>query len=394
MLKIRVHLLFCLMWVFAFQSNAQTPAVAAGQSMPGMEAFDEAMQTLMQNGNYPGATLAVAFQGRLLLNKAYGNAKKGLGGSTPMAVDQRMRIASMSKLITAVAALKAAEQGKLDLDQPFAKLLGFSNAASDYADPRVLQITTRQLLQNHAGWTIDRASDPAFERVPPCPQRSARWASTMKLDAEPGQLYSYSNINFCLAQQVIEKATGQKYEDFVKTEIAAPAGIKSWEFATLRGKADEPEYIMQSGDKGSPYANLDFESLGGAGAWTSTASDYVRFLSALRNHGGRSLLSAASFAQLHTRPSAAASASTPVYYGLAVRARLLDNGRFNLWHSGSLPGTSSLGLSYASGWNIVVIFNSRVAGSDRDQSVGDTDRLLGQAAGKTKVLAGEIAPLW
>jgi CubicO group peptidase (beta-lactamase class C family) len=383
-----------VLWLFAigaFQASAQTPATVSGQSLPGMEALDEAMQTLMQNNSYPGGTLAVAFQGRLVFNKAYGFAKPGLFSKSPMQVDQRMRIASMSKLITAVAALKAVDQGKLDLDQPFAKLLGFPANPSEYADPRVLQITVRQLLQNHAGWVIDRARDPMFDCTPACPGNSARWLASAKLDAEPGQLYSYSNINFCLAQQVIEKATGQKYVEYVKTNIAAPAGIQSWEFATLRGKDDEPEYVS---DNAAAYSNLDFESLGGAGAWTSTAADYVRFLSALRNHGGRSLLSAASFTQLHGRPAAAASASNPVYYGLGVRARALDNGRVNLWHSGSLPGTSSLGLSYASGWNIVVIFNSRVAGPDRDQATGDTDRLLGLAAGKTKLPAGEIAPLW
>jgi CubicO group peptidase (beta-lactamase class C family) len=369
---------------------AQTPS--AGQSLPGLEAFDGAMQTIISNQKYPGGTLAVAFQGRLVFNKAYGVAKKGFSGTTPMVVDQRMRIASMSKLITAVAALKAAEQGKLDLDKPFVESMGYSTQSSDYADARVTKITLRQLLQNHAGWTIDRSQDPIFERVPPCPHRSARWISTMKLDAEPGQLYSYSNISFCLVQQAIEKATGRKYEEYVKTEIAAPAGINSWEFATLRGKADEPDYVVQDGDKGSSDANIDFESLGGAGAWTSSAADYVRLYTALRGYKGQALLKPESFAQLHSRPQAAASASTPGYYGLGVLTRALDNGGHNLWHTGSLPGTSSYGASYASGWTIVAIFNSRVPQAIRNQAMGEVDRLLGQAPGKSKRPEGELSP--
>jgi CubicO group peptidase (beta-lactamase class C family) len=270
--------------------------------------------------------------------------------------------------------------------------MGYSAKAEDYADARVRQVTIRQLLQNHAGWTIDRSQDPMFERVPPCPGRAARWLGSMKLDAEPGQLYSYSNINFCLAQLAIEKVTGQKYEDFVKSQIATPVGIKSWEFATLRSKSDEPEYVMQSGDKGSPYTNLDFEALGGAGAWTSTASDYARFLNALRAYRGVTLLSAASLAQLYARPAAAASATAPSFYSLGVRTRVFDNNRFTAWHSGSLPGTSTTGLSYSNGWVVVAFFNSRVPGSDRQEAVGDTDRLLGQAAGKSKPPAGELPP--
>ena len=178
------------------------PTPPAGQAVPGLEAFDEAMLGLIQKFGYPGGTLAVAFQGRLVLNKAYGFARKGLTSSSPMSVDQRMRIASLSKMITAASALKAAEEGLLNLDKPFVEILAFSQNPSDYADPRVTQITTRQLLQNHAGWTIDRSQDPMFERVPPCPGRAARWLSAAKLDAAPGMLYSYGNINFCLAQLV------------------------------------------------------------------------------------------------------------------------------------------------------------------------------------------------
>ncbi len=393
MIRLIHQLLICLLMPVAFSSvfaQAQLPSV--GQSLPGLEAFDEAMQSIMSNNKYPAGTLAVGYQGRLVLNKAYGDAKRGFSSNTPMVMDQRMRIGSMSKLITAVAALKAAEQGKLDLDKPFVELMGYSTQGSDYADARVSKVTLRHLLQNHAGWTIDRSNDPMFERVSPCPQRSARWLSTMKLDAEPGQLYSYSNISFCLVQQAIEKATGRKYEEYVKAEIAAPAGIKSWEFATLRGKADEPDYISQAGDDGSPYANMDFESIGGAGAWTSTAADYVRFWTALRGYKGLALLKPALFAQLHGRPQAAASATTPMYYGLGVRARVLDISNHNLWHTGSLPGTSSFGVSFASGWSIVAIFNSRVPLALREQAAGVTDRLLNQAARRSKPPEGELPP--
>jgi CubicO group peptidase (beta-lactamase class C family) len=381
--------LWLLLALACTRAFAQTPSAPAGQSLPGLEAFDEAMQTIMSNNNYPGGTLAVAFQGRIVLNKAYGVAKRGFGSSTPMAADQRMRVASMSKLITAVAALKAAEQGKLDLDKPFVEIVGYSTQASDYADARVTKVSVRQLLQNHAGWTMDRSQDPMFERAPPCPQRSARWLSSMKLDAEPGQLYSYSNINFCLAQQAIEKSTGKKYEEYVKAEIAIPAGIKSWEFATPRGKADEPDYML-NGEPGN--LQIDFEALGGAGAWTSTAADYVRFYSGLRGYKGLALLSPASFAQLHARPATASSATNPVYYGLGTNVRAVNQTTYTLFHAGSLPGTSSLGQAFLSGWTMVAIFNSRLPQAQREQAVSEASRLLSQAATKSKPPEGDLTP--
>lgn len=97
--------------------------------------------------------------------------------------------------------------GKLDLDKPIVQVPGFSEKAADYLDERVTAIMLRHLLQDHAGWVIDRSNDPMFEHSPPCPNGIARWLSAQKLQADPGQLYSYSNLNFCLAQLAIEKST-------------------------------------------------------------------------------------------------------------------------------------------------------------------------------------------
>ncbi len=372
--------------------NAQAQLPATGKALPGLEAFDEVMLATLAKNDYTGGTLAVSYQGRMVLNKAYGFAKKGFSGNTPMAVDQRMRIASMSKWITGVAVLKAAEQGKLNLDQPAAQILGWSQKPADYADTRVLKITVRQLVQNHAGWAIDRANDPMFERVPPCPNSAERWASRQKLETDAGQHYSYSNINFCIAQLALEKATGQAYQDFVKTQIAQPLGLNSWQFATLRGADDEPEYTSSAGSDASPYTHLNFEALGAAGAWTSTSSDYVRFLSALRGYKGQSLLKAESMAQLIARPASADGASKPVYYGLGTNIRALDGGRFNAWHHGSLTGTTSYGASLANGWTVFAVFNRRVTQDKRDAATGDFDRALGQAIGKSGRPEGEISP--
>ena len=372
-------------------ASASAQVSSTGQSLPGLEAFDEAMQTLMSKYKYPGGSLAVAYQGRLVFNKAYGDAKRGFSSNTPMTPGHRMRIGSMSKLITAVAALKAVEQGVLDLDRPFVDIMGYSKPVSDYADARITKVTLRQLLQNHAGWTIDRSRDPVFDPVPKCPHQSLRWLTSMKLDAEPGHLYSYSNISFCLAQQAIEKATGRKYEEYVKTEIAAPSGIKSWQFGTVRPKVDEPEYFAVSGDR--RLLDSYFEDIGGAGAWTSTAEDYVRFWTALRGYKGFSLLKPTTFAQLHRRPEAAGSANLGLHYGLGVRARHLDNGGYNFSHTGSLPGTSAFTVSLSSGWSAAVIFNTRVSPhSLYEQAANDADRSMLLAVRQSKPPEGELYP--
>ncbi|MEN9539067.1 MAG: D-aminoacylase [Pseudomonadota bacterium] len=373
-------------------SSGQTGVPVAGQVVPGLEAFDAVMQATLAKHDYPGGTLAVAYQGRMVLNKAYGYAKRGLTGNVPMATDQRMRIASMSKWITGAAVLKAAEQGKLKLDQPLVDVLGWSQTPGDYVDPRAMKITVRHLVQNHAGWTIDRANDPMFERVPACPGSAERWVSRKKLDADPGHLYSYGNINFCLAQLALEKATGQAYADYVRTHIAQPLGISSWQLALARGSADEPEYTATQGADSNPYTQIDMEALGAAGAWTSSASDYVRFLSGLRGYRGKAVLAPEFLAQMIARPVAGDAAGKPVYYGLGANIRVLEGGGYNAWHHGSLAGTTSFGASYANGWTVFAVFNRRLPRETRDAATIEFDRAISQAIGRSGRPDGEISP--
>jgi CubicO group peptidase (beta-lactamase class C family) len=369
----------------------QSGVPSTGPAVPGLEALDAAMQVTLAKHDYPGGTLAATYQGRLVFNKAFGYARRGLTGQTPMGVDQRMRIASMSKWITGAAVLMAVEQGKLKLDQPLVEILGWSALPGDYADPRATKITVRHLVQNHAGWTIDRAQDPMFERVPPCPGSAERWVRQQKLEAEPGHLYGYGNINFCLAQLALEKATGDPYADYVKAHIAQPLGISSWQLASARGGADEPEYEATRGADGNPYTQVDMASLGAAGAWTSSASDYVRFLSGLRGQRGKALLSPESIAQMTTRPASVEGAGKPVFYGMGANVRVLDAGRYNAWHHGSLAGTTSFGASYANGWTVFAVFNRRLPRDSRDAAAAELDRALSQAIGQSGRPDGEIA---
>lgn len=381
-----------VLWALAWCAAAQPAVPVSGQAVAGLEAFDAAMLATLDKHGYAGGTLAVSYQGRLVLNKAYGFASKGLLSGTPMAVDQRMRIASLSKWITAVAVLQAAEQGKLKLDQPFVELLGWAGTPQSLADPRVARISVRQLLQNHAGWVIDRSNDPMFQPVPRCPGDAQAWVAGQTLAADPGLLFSYGNINFCLAQLVLEKMAGQPYAEVVKAQLAGPLGLSSWQLATAPAAPDEPHYPATPATRSTPVSQAILDGLGGAGAWTSTARDYLRFLDALRGHRGKPLLTPESWAQLTRRPAAPESADKPWYYGLGVLVRVLDNGRFNLWHHGSLEGTSSFAVTYANGWSLVAIFNGRVAGPQRDAASAELDRTLAQALRASGTPQGEIRP--
>ncbi len=373
-------------------ADAERPRIT-GQALPGLQVFDQAMLATLDQHGYPGGTLAVTYQGRLVLNRAYGFADPSLFTRKPMAVDQRMRIASLSKAITAVAVSVAAQRGLLALDASLVQAMGWPTDPSTYADPRLAQITLRQLLQNHAGWVIDRARDPMFQTTPACPSSAQAWFSAQKLVAEAGQAFSYSNINFCLVQLALEKATGQAYADFVRQHIAQPLGITSWQLAQATPGPDEPAYAPAPGARNTDIPTQAILSgLGGAGAWTSSASDYLRLYNALRGYGSAPLIGAEFLAALWQRPAAPEGASRPWFYGLGMFVRDLDGGRVNFWHHGSLEGTTSFAASYANGWAVAAIFNGRLAGSaNREEASLQLDRTLGAAMRASTPPQGALA---
>jgi CubicO group peptidase (beta-lactamase class C family) len=149
--------------------------------------------------------------------------------------------------------------------------------------------------------------------------------------------------------------------------------------------------VALSGEVMQPYLNLDFEALGAAGAWTSSAADFARLLSALRGQGSASVLKAESITQLLNAPTAESGAS---YYGLGSNVRRFDGNRYSFWHHGSLPGTSSVGISYPNGWNVVAIFNARTATTEaRAQTSQDLDRTISQAVAKVRAAgSAEVKP--
>ena len=226
------------------QPNIQ-PVTSSGEELFGLEAFDQAMLVLMAENYLPSGTLAVAYQGRLVLAKGYGFASKGFMKSEPMQPKYRLRIASLSKPITAVAVMLLVASDRLTLDDPVLGVLGnTAPAAKDLRDSRVERITVRQLLEHHGGWDREKSQDPMFETAPLCPSQTRRFLETTMLDFTPGGRYAYSNVGYCLLGSIIENVSGEPYADFIKKAIAAPLNIKSFELASRQGSLPgEGEYF-------------------------------------------------------------------------------------------------------------------------------------------------------
>ncbi len=185
------------------------------------------MIALLEKWHIPGASLAVAKNGRFVLAKAYGYAD--VERQEPATPDLQFRIASLSKSLTAAAVMKLVEQGRLDLDQPALPLLGaWGPPPQDILDSRIYKITIRHLLTHSAGWDREVGGDPSFdarEFIPAPDCRGILTAElTRKLDFAPGTSFTYSNTGYCFLGRIIERVSGMSYGAFVRQSILEPAG--------------------------------------------------------------------------------------------------------------------------------------------------------------------------
>ena len=393
-------------------TTLEARAEPTGSALPGLEPYDALMTTLLEKWNVAGAGLAVARGNQLLLVRGYGLASK----EHKVAVEPAslFRLGSLSKTITAVAVLQLVEAGRLKLDDPVLPILGDVGPRADrITDTRVRDITVHHLLQHSGGFDRDRSGDVVFmpyaaeaarrqtAPLPPDCPTILRDALERKLDFTPGTRFAYSNLGYCILGRVIERVTGSPYEAHVRQYVLAPAGVTRMRVGhTLQSADGEVTYYDYRGAKEvkampglgltyapQPYGAFALETMGAYGGWIGSPIDYLRFILAIDGRRGAALLNAATVAEMNApmlkeSPGADESNGNGVYYGLGIRIRPLKNGGANLFHTGSIPGTSTLAVRTGDDFAWVVMFNGRP--QDKNGFRGDVDRGLWAAKGRVK----------
>jgi CubicO group peptidase (beta-lactamase class C family) len=150
----------------------------------------------------PGAAVLVAREGKVVFSKGYRLAD--VEHAIPIQPDTRFNIASITKPFTALAILKLREEKKLSLDDPLAHYLP--------GTPNASRVTLRQLLSHTSGLPDFVSFDQAMSGP---------------LDFAPGDRLNYTNLGYTALGRVIEKASGQSYEDYLRRVILAPLGMAS-----------------------------------------------------------------------------------------------------------------------------------------------------------------------
>lgn len=383
------------------------PMIAqTGIPVPSMSQCDTQMQTFMANYQMPGATLAIAKNGRLVYMRGFGNADQA--ATEPVQPYHMFRIASISKPITSIAIMKLIEDGQLSLsDKPFGAggILNvdpyFANA--NITDTRIYNITIQHLLEHSAGWNRDLAmpagplspypwayshSDPiAFplhvtqtlgETNPVTRRAMIKFLLQKGLNFSPGTSQNYSNVGYLVLGEVIEKKTGMTYENYLKQNIFTPLGIHDIRLGKnlLVDKQErEGEYVNQFNTLSAygtgqfvpwQYGGWSVEAMDAHGGWIATARDLVRLLTAVDGFPSRPDILASSTIQNMTTPSA----TNP---GYAKGWGVTSQG--NWFHGGSLDGSSSWMVrtnnQFSSQVTWAVIFNKRTQAAGFDNGVAN-----------------------
>jgi CubicO group peptidase (beta-lactamase class C family) len=240
--------------------------------------LDGYMPYALATGDIAGAVVAVVKDGQILTERGYGYSD--VAKRTP--VDPKLtlfRPGSTSKLITWTAVMQQVEQGKIDLDADINKYLDFQIPPRD-GKP----ITMRNIMQHTAGFEeqvkyiiTEDPNGPGFVEL------LKRWTPTRVFDA--GTTPAYSNYATSLAGYIVQRVSGESFEDYVEKHIFTQLDMKHSTFRQPLPSALEPlmatGYILASGEP------KKFEIVGPApaGALSSPGEDMARFMIAHLQNG-------------------------------------------------------------------------------------------------------------
>jgi serine beta-lactamase-like protein LACTB, mitochondrial len=275
----RVGMALLILSLFILSLWAATPVVAAQESKLSSEKhaqIESAISKFMSAHSVPGLSAAIVENGELEWSQGYGMAD--LENFVPATASTLYRLASVSKPITAIAAMQLWEHGKLDLDAPVQNYCP--------AFPRKeWPITTRQLLGHLGGirhYRSDSQDDPETGNtrhfLDPI-SAGLQFFANDPLTAKPGTKFSYTTQGFTVIGCATEGASGEKYVEYVRKSIFLPAGMTRTVQDDLIAIIPSRTRYYHKDDSGKVVnANLlDSSYKVPGGGWLSSADDMARF---------------------------------------------------------------------------------------------------------------------
>ncbi len=286
---------------------------------------DSLFQASIDSAQIAGGAILVFQKGEMLLKKSYGQASLEL--SVPMPEDAQFEIGSVTKQFTAAAILKLVEAKKLSLEDDFTEYLPF--------DTKGRKITINNLL-NHTSGIPSYTEIPAFWdlSIKESPRDTlVRLVERNDFLFEPNEALIYNNSAYFFLGLIIEKVTGQTYEEFLKQEFFEPLDMANTSYCSTSQVVNNKVYGYNYSPEGlrqKPYLNHTWPY--SAGSLCSTTKDLLTWMSALHE---RKILSESLYQSLITPDSL--NDGTPLHYAKGL-VNFSNFGHKEIAHGGGIHG--------------------------------------------------------
>jgi N-acyl-D-amino-acid deacylase len=280
--------------------SARAAQQPRGEMQPGWGAVDGVMEAVMARDSMAGASLAIAHQGHMVVERGYGLAN--VAQHHPVRLHTLFSIASVTKAITAAGIMHLVERGRLSLDARLVDVLGDLQMATRIADPRFKSITVRQVLYHAGGFPNRTKTAPRLEHELHMEEEADSESAVVtyralmrqRLDFAPGSTHRYSNSGFLVLRLVLEHAAGESYEPYVHDKLLVPSGAGRMHLEKEGHYEPDEAHRYQAGGK-HPARRL-------VANWLASAGDLVRFVTGLDGTGQCTLLSKSTLATMLSPP--------------------------------------------------------------------------------------------
>jgi len=370
-----IFITFILICIISFISCSTEPVrpeqVVQGEYAYAVSYLDWLVKEHLVKNKIPGCAVAIVDEHSIVYARGFGYAD--VQNKIPVIPHTFFRAGSISKTLTALAVMQLAEQGKIDIDAPLSRYIPSFSIKSRFEGDNT--ITIRHLLSHKSGIMRDYYAGIMGDDLIVYDELLRALAGEYLCYA-PGRAYKYSNVGYTLLGLVIEKVSGEKFDNYMQKHILKPFGLNQSSFRltpeiqsnlALGTMRKAFSLVPQAGEFDSsiqvPYLAIRDIPAGGLFSNVLDLAKFIQFLIADKSELSYHLVSNSTFnemctAQFQDAPQANLFVSD---YGLGVKLNKFYFGRVNdiVYHDGSVNGFYSiLAFSQKQKIGIVIMCNS------------------------------------
>ena len=333
------------------------------------EKAEAGIQSIMQAIPVMGLSVAVVKDNKIIYAQSFG--AKSRENNTPLTNDCIFRIASISKSFSATSIMQLAERKKLSIDQDVSELIGFKVRNPKFPET----VITLRLMMSHLSSINDSQGYFSLDAINP--EKNPNWAKSYS-HYEPGKGYAYCNLNFNMIGAIIEKISGERFDQYVIKHVLDPLGLyggydvdgldKSRFASIYEYRADSSKFILSESAYASRakdisnyamgYTTPVFSPTGGMKISATDLAQYMLMHNNLGKYKGKRIISKKSAQQMQT------ALSEEEGYGFAIETTSkMIPGKTMKGHTGVAYGLfSAMFFHPEEKFGIVVISNGCAPG--------------------------------